>query len=112
MHETFELTCVAYSRSTGGTMRLLLAIERDGEPLFDGEPALLVEHRPGDDPSSLRAEGPDALDAAATELVRTAAAQDLAALVDSAFDRTGELRADLLLDRSVRVELPRGTFDT
>ncbi len=111
MDVTFQFTCVAYSRSVGGAMRVLLAIDQGDRMLFDGEPVLLAEHRPSADASALRVEGPDAMDPVVVELVRSAIAIPLAALVDGSFGRDGELRLEQLLDARVAVLLPSDTFD-
>jgi hypothetical protein len=107
---TYQLTCVAFVRSTGGRIRVLLTIDRDGLPLFDGDPALLVEHRPWTEPGSLTVDGPDSLDPVAYEVVHRSVAPELASIVDEAHDRTGAFDASRLLGRSVGFEAPVDAF--
>jgi hypothetical protein len=111
MTATFQLTCVAYVRSTGGRVRLLLAIDRDGRPLFDGEPALLVEHRPGAPASRLLVEGPEGMDDAALELVHMSTGDAMARLIDDAHDEQGTLCGERLLGSAVSMQARAGSFD-
>jgi hypothetical protein len=107
----FELVAVAFVRSTGGRIRVLLAVDRDGEQLFDGEPALLAEHRPGSSPDELQLDGADAIDVDAVARVRALVAVELAALVEGSFNRRGEFDGQLLLGRTVAFRGPVNSFD-
>ncbi|MCB0880066.1 MAG: hypothetical protein KDC46_13930 [Thermoleophilia bacterium] len=112
MHADFQLTCVAFARSTGGRVRLLLAVDRGEEQLFDGEPVLLVDHRPGSRHEQLELTGPDAMEPAIVQQVHAAAALQLAALVDAAFDETGSFDGQRILGTGPTVALPAGLFAT
>jgi hypothetical protein len=107
---TFQLVAVAFLRSTGGRVRVLLAVDRDGDQLFDGEPALLLEHRPGRSASELALEGADRIPAAAIDLALAAAATDLARLVDEAHDELGQFDGERLLGRGATFEAAPDTF--
>lgn len=99
----FQLVAVAFVRSVGGRVRLLLAIDRDGVPLFDGEPALLVEHRPGAAASDMSVEGAEGIDASALAVVRERASAALAELIGSAVDASGSFDGNRLLGRDIEV---------
>ena len=90
---------------------MLLAVDRDGEQLFDGEPALLLEHRPGRAPRELVLEAADNIRPAVTELVLAAVAHELAQLVEDAHDDFGQLDGERLLGRSTSLDAPADTFD-
>jgi hypothetical protein len=107
----FELIAVAFVRSTGGRVRVLLAIDREGRQLFDGEPALLAEHRPGRAAHELTLEGADRIDVAAIEHVRLLVAAGLAQLVEDAFDQEGTFDGQRLLGRAVAFRAPDNWFD-
>ena len=111
MPATFDLVAVAFLRSTGGRVRVLLAIDRDGEQLFDGEPALLLEHRPGASHSDLGLEGADRIPTSAIDIVLAEAATQLVRLVEEAHDAFGQLDGDRLLGRGARFHAPASTFD-
>lgn len=111
MTATFHLVAVAFLRSTGGRVRVLLAVDRDGEQLFDGEPALLIEHRPGRAPRELVLEAADSIRPEATELVLAAVANELVQLVEQALDDFGQLDGERLLGRSTSLAAPADTFD-
>ncbi|MCW2949994.1 MAG: hypothetical protein JWN41_1007 [Thermoleophilia bacterium] len=109
MTATYYLIPIAFIRSTGGAFKVLLAIDHENQPLFDGEPAVLITHRPGAQSHELRAEGaaalaPDAL------LAVTSAASLIAHAIDSAHDREGNFMADQLLGRRITLVAPRGIF--
>jgi hypothetical protein len=108
---TFELVAVAFLRSTGGRVRVLLAIDRDGQQLFDGEPALLVEHRPGAPAAELALETADRIRPSAVDVVLAAITDDLARLVDEAHDELGQLDGERLLGRGASLRAPADTFD-
>ncbi|MCW2926910.1 MAG: hypothetical protein JWM86_878 [Thermoleophilia bacterium] len=110
-HSRFELVVVAFVRSTGGRVRVLMAVDRDGEQLFDGEPVLLVDHRPGDHHDALVLEGPDGLDPSAVAAVRAAGSAVLVALVEGAFTDDGSFDGTRMLDRPVTLRLPNRAFD-
>jgi hypothetical protein len=112
VESTFDLVAVAFMRSVGGRVRVLLAIDRDGEQLFEGEPALLVEHRPGTAASELVVDGADRIDPAAFELVARLAAAELAALIEASFDETGEFDGQRLLGRPVQLRARSDCFGT
>jgi hypothetical protein len=111
VESTFELVAVAFLRSTGGEVRVLLAVDRDGEQLFDGEPALLASHRPGRDAGQLQLEGPERVASAVVERVAELARIELARLVEEAFDEVGTFDGERMLGRSVRICAPRGLLD-
>ena len=90
---------------------MLLAIDRDGDQLFDGEPALLLEHRPGNAVEHVRLEAADAIQPQATELVLGAIAAELARLVEDAHDEFGQLDGERLLGRAASLDAPFDTFD-
>lgn len=105
----FQLVAVAFLRTTGGRVRVLLAIDRDGEQLHDGEPALLVEHRPGQSPTELVVDRADAVPEAAVELV-TRHAPALVRLVEDACDEFGQLIGERLLGSGIDVRGARDSF--
>ena len=111
METTFELVAVAFLRASGGAVRVLLAIDRDGEQLFDGEPALLLEHRPGHPAAELTLECAELLDAAAVARLADAARDALVGLVEAAFDEDGGFDGTRMLGRSVAVSAPRDSFE-
>lgn len=111
MDVAYTATCVAFVRSVGGQLRVLLCIDRGDEQLFDGDPALLVEHRPGAAASELLLEGPDAVPAASLRALRDLLADRVARLLDDACDDTGEFRRELLLGRTIQFNAPRSVFD-
>lgn len=90
-------------------MRVLLAVDEGDVQLFEGEPALLVAHRPFAPAELLRVEGADALVAAALDAV-VSAASELAALIDAAHDRGGQFDGERLLGRRVTIAAPAGSF--
>ena len=110
MESTFQLIVVACVRSTGGRIRLLLAIDRGNHQLFDGEPALLVEHRPGSDPSQLIVEGPDGMAQSSLELVRRGAGGAIGELLISGFDETGAWDMTRIIGSEITLVAPRDTF--
>ncbi|MCW2972343.1 MAG: hypothetical protein JWN72_616 [Thermoleophilia bacterium] len=110
MTSTFSLIPVAFLRSVGGSLSVLLAVDEGDAQLFGGEPALLVVHRPGADPAALQVEGAEALVPAAVEVVASVATE-LAALVDGAFTSAGEFDGELLLGARITVAAPVGSFD-
>lgn len=111
MTATFELVAVAFLRRTGGRVGVLFAIDRDGEQLFGGEPALLVEHRPGGPVQDLQVETADGIDGSASALVHASAATELAQLVEEAHDEYGQLDGARLLGRSATFDAAADTFD-
>ena len=111
MTATLQLVAVAFLRSTGGRVRVLLAVDRDGMQLFDGEPALLVEHRPGRAADELVLEAADRIRASAVDVVLAAVATDLAQLVEDAHDEFGQLDGERLLGRGATLVAPVDTFD-
>lgn len=98
--------------TVGGRVRLLLAVDREGLALFDGDPVLLAEHRPGADPEELLLEGPDALPARGVRRIWIAAHRQLADLVVLAFDEQGSFDGQRVLGHVIDVSLPARTFDT
>lgn len=112
MDVAFTATCVAFVRSPGGRLRVLLCVDRGDQQLFDGEPALLAEHRPGCAPEQLLLEGPDAVAVPAVQRVRALLAQQLVELLDQACDDAGEFHRERLVGRSVEFQAPAGVFDT
>jgi hypothetical protein len=100
----YELTAVAFIHSVGGEIGVLLAVDRDGEQLFEGEPALLIRHRPGADPGSMHVEGAEIVPEELVGQLRSGAA-DLAALVESAHARDGTFDGGRLVGSSVIVEI-------
>ena len=107
---TFQLVAIAFLRSTGGRVRVLLAIDRDGEQLFEGEPALLLEHRPGRPAGELVLESADRIPDAATDAVLGHCAAELAQLVDQAHDESGQLDGERLLGRAATFVAAHATF--
>jgi hypothetical protein len=105
----FQLVAVAFLHTAGGRMRVLLAIDRDGEQLHGGEPALLVEHRPGRSPAELVVDCADAVPDAAVELV-TGHAPALARLVEDACDEFGQLVGERLLGTGITIHGARESF--
>lgn len=111
MDVAFSATCVAFLRSPGGRLRVLLCIDRGDEPLFDGDPALLAEHRPGAPSEQLLLEGPDALAASTVQQARALLAPRLVELLDQAFDDAGEFRRERLIGRAIEFRAPAAAFD-
>lgn len=107
---TFDLVAVAFVHAASGRVRVLLAVDRDGSPLFDGEPALLFEHRHGRPSTEAALEGADRIDAAAVAQIARRAHEELAALVESAFDETGMFDGQRMLGRSVSVRAAHEHF--
>ncbi len=110
MPATFQLVVVAFLRSTGGRVRVLLAIDRDGEQLFEGEPALLAEHRPGSPPDELALEAAGRIRAGAVDVVLASVAAQIVAMIDGAHDDFGQLVGERLLGRSATFDAPSDTF--
>lgn len=110
MAASFQLVAVAFLRSTGGRVRVLLAIDRDGEQLFDGEPALLLEHRPGRPAGELVLDAADRIPGDATATVLELVATELAQLVDDAHDEFGQLDGERLLGRGTTFVAAAATF--
>lgn len=108
---TFQMTCVAFVRSTGGTVRLLLSLDRDGEPMFEGQPVLLAELRPGSAPASIRIEGPDAMPADAVAVVADSAATQIAALVEAAHGPDGSFDGNRMIGQSCAIAARVDQFD-
>jgi hypothetical protein len=106
---TFHLIPVAFLRSTGGMVNVLLAVDEGDEQLFEGEPALLVAHRPGSPPHELRVETAAALAQESLDAVQRVA-DVLAQLIEGAYTRQGEFDPDLLLGKRVPLDAPSGTF--
>lgn len=111
MDAGFELVAVAFTRNAAGRVRLLLAIDRDGEQLFGGEPALLAEHRPGAPAAEIVIEGADRIPESAFDVVQRATHDQLAALVDSCFDRSGQFDGQRMLGRGVTMRAASDVFD-
>lgn len=106
MSEPTTLTWVpvAFVRQTTGRMHVLFSLDLGTEQQFEGEPVLLVDHRPGDDVADIAFEPADVVDApvvAALEGYRT----DFAACLDRAHRRDGSFEPDLLLEQRVRMQL-------
>jgi len=91
-------------------MRVLLAVDQDGEQLFEGDPVLLVEQRPGTT-GGLEVDGADAVPAAAIAHVLSVATE-LEALVEAAFDREGAFQRELLLGKHVELPGPVDLFES
>lgn len=111
MDRLHQLVPVAFVRTVGGRVRLLLAVDREGVRLFDGEPALLAEHRPGAPPQQLLLDGPERMPLPAVEQVLAVARHQLAQLVELAVDEQGRFDGQRLLGRTIEVALPPSTFD-
>lgn len=110
MEVEFQLVVVAFVRSAGGQVRVLLAIDREGVQLHEGEPVLLASVRPhATDPVVV--EGPDEMDPERTTAVSRYAGERLRAMVESAFDEQGSLAAERLLGRSATWVGPPEWFD-
>ena len=106
----YTLMAVAFVRSVGGRVRLLVSV--DGEaPLFDGEPVLLVEHRPGAAAADLVVEPSDQVAASVSHLVVERAGIALVELVEQAFDGTGQFVGERLLGTTVELSAPADAFD-
>jgi len=86
---------------------VLLAVDRDGTQLFAGEPAVLVEHRPGAASDQLTIEVAERVPVAGHALVSLASVR-LVELLDGAYDDEGSLRRERFL--GVPVEI-RGAHD-
>lgn len=111
MEARFELVAVAFVEAAGGTVRLLLAIDRDGEQLFEGAPVLLVEHALGSPADSMTLEGAEGI---GDDLVRELHAQlhaPIDALLESSVDADGTVAGERLLGASVSYVGARRTFD-
>lgn len=109
MNVVHELVAVAFLRSAGGRVRVLLAVDRDGQQLHDGEPVLLVEHRPGAAPDRIHVEPASVLPEGAVQHVLDARVE-LAGLVDACMTADGGFDGDLLLGRAVRIHAPSSSF--
>lgn len=106
----YGLHGVAFIRQTGGRIHVLFAIDEGGADCFDGEPVLLVDHRPGAAPDQLTVEGADALSPHAVELIRAEAAA-LAAWIDGALDASGTFDGQRLLGEAHRFTGSAGAFE-
>ena len=109
MTSTFALIPVAFLRSVGGMFSVLLAVDEGDAQLFDGEPALLVVHRPGASAAELQVEGAEALVPDAVEVVASVASE-LVRLIEGAFDDDGAFDGERLLGARVVVDAPVGSF--
>ena len=109
MTSTFALIPVAFLRSVGGVFSVLLAVDEGDAQLFDGEPALLVVHRPGAPAADMQVEGAEALVPAAVEVV-AGVATELVRLIDAAFTDDGAFDGERLLGARVVVDAPAGSF--
>ena len=106
----YGLHGVAFIRQTGGRVHVLFAIDELGEDRHDGEPVLLVDHRPGDAPTSLVVEAADEIPAQGVDHVREQATQ-LASWIDSAFDAAGTFDGERILGEAHRFDAPPGVFN-
>ncbi|MCW2956109.1 MAG: hypothetical protein JWO69_978 [Thermoleophilia bacterium] len=100
-----DLIAVAFHHGTGGQLRVLLAVDRDGDPMYDGEPAIMATHRPGDDPSRMELEGAEAVPSEFVSELGVAVGQ-LAAVLEAAFERDGSFSGARLVGQVVTVEVP------
>ncbi|MEO6867798.1 MAG: hypothetical protein ABI200_07230 [Gaiellales bacterium] len=96
-----QLIIVAFVRTTGGRIRVLLGVDRAGTQLFGGEPVLLVEHRPGQPSSELEIEGSDQLDASLVKHIGTMTAVAIVEAIEAAFDDSGNFVSERLLGCSL-----------
>jgi len=106
----YQLVAVAFVHGVGGRMRVLFAVDREGKQLFGGEPAVLVEHRPGAPHATLEIEGADAISAPALSHLRSSS-EHLAQLIEGAFDREGTFRREQLLGHHVELRGPAALFE-
>ncbi|MBC7462418.1 MAG: hypothetical protein H7287_13760 [Thermoleophilia bacterium] len=109
MTSTYFLIPVAFLRSVGGLFSILLAVDEGDAQLFDGEPALLVVHRPGAPAEALQVEGAEALIPAAVEVVASVATE-LVNLIEAAFTSAGEFDGERLLGARIAIDAPTGSF--
>lgn len=110
-HVRYTLVAVAFVRSVGGLLRvLLLAVDADGEPLHGGEPVLMLEVRPGAGPETVVVEPADALPATVHSIVAEQVAAPFVVMVEAAFDDTGEFQGNRLAGSTVEVHAPAGSF--
>lgn len=105
----FELVAVAFVAGAGGRIGVLFVVDRDGVPLFDGEPSVLVQHRPGAAAGAMVVEVPERCPASAQELV-AGATEAIARVLDAAYDQFGELVREQLLGSTVEMEGARDAF--
>lgn len=106
----FTLVAMAFVRSAGGAVSVLFGVDQEGVPLFDGEPVLIVQHRPGADPDLLEVDVADALPPQSGDLVAERAGRSLVELVDGAFDRQGSFDGERLLGRGVDLVASADSF--
>lgn len=106
MSERHTWIPVAFVRQTGGRLHVLFSLEHDGAPQHEGEPLLLVDHRPGSGAADVEFEAADALAPRFTDVLdlhRTAFADCLAA----AFGSDGAFDADRLIAQRVELQVDR-----
>lgn len=95
---------VAFVRQTSGRLHVLFSLDRDATPLHDGDPVLLVDHRPGEDAADLTFEPADVLDDAVVAGLDANRAE-FATCLAGAFTRDGSFDADQLLAQRIRATL-------
>lgn len=102
--EVLQLVAVAFLRQTGGRIGVLFAVDGPDGPQHDGEPVLLVQHRPGAGADQLEVEGADALAPGVVRAVRAQAAAVVAA-VEAGLDAFGQVDGTLLLGSTVDLRI-------
>ena len=91
---------VAFVRQTGGRMHVLFSVESDDRLQHDGEPVLLVDHRPGGAHDDVAFEAASVLTAPVVAALEAHRA-DFAACFAAAFAADGSFDPDLLLAQRV-----------
>lgn len=84
-------------------MHVLFGLDQGGVPAFDGEPVLLVDHRPGDDPSDMTFEPADVIDEA-TALQLDLHRVQFAECMSAAFTRDGSFDPERLIAQRIHIE--------
>ena len=92
-------------------MCVLYTVDRDDHALHDGDPVVLVEHRPGSPVTDLSIELSEQVPAAAAAFVHTHAADQLLVMIEDAFDSAGMFDGERLLGCNVSFLAQPGTFE-
>lgn len=111
MEARFDLVTVAFVEAADGSIRLLLAVDREGQQLFDGTPVLLVEHAPGMPAECMKLEGADGIDEDVLGDLHAQLHAPIAELLESCLDAGGKVAGERLLGASVAYVAARRSFD-
>jgi hypothetical protein len=95
---------VAFVRQTSGRLHVLFSLDRDGSPAYEGEPVLLVDHRPEAGIEDIEIEGSDVV-AAADLAGASANLEAFATCFTRAFAADGSFVADQLLAERIHLDV-------